>query len=161
MSEILGTLFGKIAALITVAAVTLVLYQFFGASKAAQAINDLTQLHSNIQTTYNAQQSFSSLTNTVAITGKLAPPKMINGTSLVNPWGGAVTVRVNGSDTAKFDVAQTNIPNDACAKLATNIPMMVGLTVNGAAQTLPADQGSVIASCGSGNNAMTFTFSGV
>lgn len=158
MSEILGALFKNLVALIGVAAVAMVLYNVFGTSKTSNAINDLTQLQTNVQALYSTQTSFSSLTNAVVIAGGLAPTGMNNGGTLRNPWSGAVTVNVNATDSTTFDVTEAAVPADACAKIATNTPAVVKLSINGMDKPLPIEAGSAVTSCNLAANNLTFTF---
>lgn len=160
MSEILGALFKNLAALLGVAAVGLILYAVFGSSKTTDAISDLQSLATETQGLYYGQQAFT-VTDTVAITAKLAPQRMVNAakTGLQNQWGGTVTIRANTADNSKFDITTAKVPNDGCAKMAVNTPSIVGLTVNGTVQTLPADAGAVAVRCNANdNNTLTFTF---
>lgn len=159
MSEILGALFKYLVALLGVGAVVLVLYQVFGSNKTQNAISDLTLLQTNAQSLYNGQNTFTTLTNAVAIGGKLAPAGMISGASLMNPWGGAVTVNVNAGNAAQFDVTEADVPQDACPKMITSLSSVVGLKVNGNAQVLPLDAGSAVTACNVTANSLTFTFS--
>lgn len=161
MSEILGALFKYVIQLIGVAAVVGVLYLAFGSSKNTDAISDMHSLATNTQSLYYGQQVFT-VTNAVAITAKLAPSRMINPTktALVNQWGGAITIRANATDPSKFDIQTTKVPNDGCAQMAANTPSLVGLSVNGQAQTLPVDAGAVAGVCSvSDNNTLIATFS--
>lgn len=157
MSEILGTLFKYLGQMIGVAAVGLVLWAVFGSSKTSNAISDLSQLQGNIQTLYSTQATFASVTTAVAV--KLAPTRMINGTNLVNPWSGAVTVNVNASDPLKFDVNEAGVPTDPCSKMASNTPTAVGLSINNVAQTLPIDAGVAVQACNGTTNTLIFTYS--
>lgn len=160
MSEILGALFKQLIALIGVAAVAVILYNVFSSSKTTNATNDLNQLQTNIQALYSSQTSFASLTNAVAVNGALAPTRMISGGNLVNPWTGTVTVNSNASDVTRFDVTETKVPNEACSKMATNTPSVVGLKINNATQSLPIDAGTAVSACNStDNNTLVFTFS--
>jgi hypothetical protein len=159
MSEILGALFKNLASLLGVAAAALILYAVFGSSKTGNAINDLNQLQTNTQTLYSTQSTFTSLTNAVAIGGQLAPTRMISAGNLVNPWSGAITVNVNAGDATRFDVTEAGVPNDPCSKMATNTPSIVGLKINGTAQTLPIDAGAAVNACNASPNTMIFTFS--
>jgi len=72
MSEILGTLFKYLVAILGVAAVVLILNKTFGANKVQNTIAQVTQTTANIQALYNAQNNFTSLNNAVVIAGKLA-----------------------------------------------------------------------------------------
>jgi len=158
MSEILGTLFKYMLALLGVGAVVLVLYQVLGNDKTGRATADLTQLQTQTQTMFNGQSTFTNLSNAVAIAGKLAPPGMIAGTALVNPWGGTVTTNINGANQSRFDIAETLVPADACAKMVVNTSAMVALSINGTAATLPMDASNAVTSCTATNNTITFTF---
>lgn len=157
MSEILGTLFKYLVSLLGVAAVVLILYQVFGANKTQNAISDITLLQANTQALYNAQSTFTSLTNAVAINGKLAPSGMISGANLVNPWGGAVTIAVN-ANAAQFDITEAAVPADSCAKMVVGLGSVVGLKVNSVAQVLPLDAGSAVTACNALNNTLILTF---
>lgn len=159
MSEILGTLFKYLVSLLGVAAVVLILYQVFGSNKTQNAISDLTLLQTNAQSLYNGQNTFTSLTNTVAINGKLAPSGMISGGNLLNPWGGAITANVNAGNAAQFDVTEAAVPQDACAKMVVSLNSVVALKVNGTAQVLPLDAGAAVTACNAAANTMIFTFS--
>lgn len=159
MSEILGSLLKGLLALLGVAAVVGILYLAFGNNKTQNAISDITQLQSNIQALYNGQNTFTTLTNTVAIGGKLAPSDMVAGTALTNPWGGTVTANVNAGNAAQFDLTETLVPQDSCGKIVVGLPTIVNLKVNGTAQTLPVDAGTAVAACSLANNTLIFTFS--
>lgn len=163
MSEILGTLFKYLVSLLGVAAVVLILYQVFGSNKTQNAISDITLLQTNTQALYNAQSTFTGITNTVAVSGKLAPAGMMNGTAstLLNPWGGATTIAVNGTAT-KFDITSVGVPQEACAKMAVSIGSVVTLAVNTVDVTMPVDAGNAVAKCNvatAAGNTMLFTFS--
>lgn len=164
MSEILGTLFKYLVSLLGVAAVVLVLYQVFGANKTQNAISELTLLQTNTQALYNGNGTFATLTNTVAINGKLAPSGMIGGAAgvLLNPWGGSVTIAPNATNT-RFDITEGSVPIDACAKMVAGLSSVVGLKVNGTAiATFPVDAGTGITACTTGAVAglttLIFTF---
>lgn len=158
MSEILGTLFKYLVQVLGVAAVVLILYQVFGANKTGNAISDLTQLQTQTQSLYNGQNNFTSLTNAVAISGKLAPTDMISGANLQNPWGGAVTINVNAGNAAQYDVTEAGVPTDGCSKMIGAFSSVVGLKVNGVAQALPIDAGAAVGACNAASNTLIFTF---
>lgn len=159
MSEILGTLFGKVVALLSLAAVVAILYMVFGSNKIQNTITDVTQLQAKSQAHYAGQSTFTTLTNTVAIGGKLAPASMISGTALVNPFGGVVTIAVNAGNASQFDITETGLPADACAKVIVGMGSAVALKVNTVAQTLPLDAGAAITACNTASNTIIATFS--
>lgn len=160
MSEIMGTLFKYLLSLLGVGAVVLILYQTFGSNKIQNAIADVTQLSSNAQSLYNGQATFTTLTNTTAIAGKLAPSGMIPGGAglLSNPWGGAVTIAVNATSSSQFDITEPGVPIDACSKMIAGLSNLVGLKVNGTAiTTFPVDAGTGITACTTGATAAGLT----
>jgi len=159
MSEILGTLFAKIVALLSLAAVAAVLFMVFGSNKIQNTIVDVTQLQTNAQAHYAGQSTFTTLTNAVAIAGKLAPDSMISGTALVNPFAGTVKINVNAANAARFDITETKLPADACSKVIVGLPAFVSLKVNTAPQTLPLDAGAAITACNTASNTVVATFS--
>jgi len=157
MSEILGTLFKYLAQIMGVGAILGIAYVAFGSNKSSNAITDLNQLTTSVQALYASQNSFASLTSTVAVNGKLAPQRMISGTSLVNPWNGANTIAADTNPTL-FDVTMAGVPADGCNKLATSTTP-VALTINAAAVTLPVDAGAAVTACSSAtSNTLVFTF---
>lgn len=162
MSEILGTLFKYLLSLLGVAAVVLILYQVMGSNKTQTAVSDIALLQANSQALYNGQSTFTTLTNTVAIAAKLAPSDMISGATLINPWGGAVNILVNATNSSQFDINTISVPPEACAKIAVSfgnvVALKIGAALPGAAQALPVDAGSVAAACNNPSNALTFTF---
>jgi len=150
MGEIFGTLFGKIIALLGLVVVVGVLYMAFASDKTTKATSDITLLSTNAQGLYNSQATFTTLTNTVAVSGQLAPDTMISGAStLTNPWGGAVTINVNSGNAAQFDITETLVPAGACSKILTTLSNLVALRVNGTAVTLPIDAGTATVRCNS------------
>lgn len=161
MSEILGTLFKYLVAILGVAAVVLICHRVFGANKVQNTIAQVTQTTSHIQTLYNAQNNFTSLTNAVVIAGKLAPSDMVSGTNLVNPWNGSVTFAVD-SNTAQYKMTQSGVPNEACAKLATGIPGAISVQINGGtvynSATNPVEAGAATTACSSDGDSNTLAF---
>lgn len=158
MSEILGTLFKYLVALLGVGAVVAVLYQVLGSNKTQNAIADMTQLQTNVQALYSGQPTFTSLTNAVAISGRLAPAGMISGSNLINAWSGNVTVAVNSANAARFDLTTASVPQDACAKVIGGQGSAVALSVNGTAYTPPMDAGAAVTACNQTANTIIFTY---
>lgn len=162
MSEILGTWFGKMMALVGVIGIVWILYATFGVTKVQDSISQSTQTTANIQTLYQGQNNFTSLTNAVVIAGKLAPKNMVSGVNLINPWGGSVTFAVNAANQAQFTMTHNNVPNDACAKLATGISGAISVRINNAAvrnnATNPVEAGQATTDCNSATDTNTLAF---
>lgn len=159
MSEILGTLFKYLLALLAITAVVVVLYEALGSNKTSNAVSDITTLQANINQLY-AGTNAQSLTANQDITAALAsagtaPSDMISGSGssakLIDPWGGAVTVTASppsGTTSAQAVITLASVPNSACAKIVgTLFASMVSVAINGnttAATNAPA----AIAQCG-------------
>jgi len=118
MSEILGALFKYLVALLGASAVVAVFYLTLAQNKVQNAISDLVQLQVNIETLFSGQADYASLATSTAVRAKLAPPSMISGTTLITPWGGNVTVAVDGTTTTLYTISVAGVPQEACAKIA-------------------------------------------
>lgn len=159
MSEILGALFKYILGALGIAAVGGILYLALGNSKVSQAISDQTALQSLVQGAYTTNPNgFTSLSQDVVIKGRLAPASMIIGGHLTNAWNGTPTVSVDPGNPAQFVVSHPNLPAADCAKFASSQPYSVAISINGAAQTVPLDNGSAIGACSGATNTVSFTY---
>lgn len=158
MREMLGTIIAWLLGLLAIGTLLVMFNTATSTSKTNQALSDLSSMVSSIQAIYYSHPSYSTLSPTVAINGKLAPQSMINGASLINPWGGTVGLAVNSSNSSRFDVTEPNVPSDACSKLATAIGNLESLAINGSSLALPSDPATVTTSCNNNINTMVFTF---
>lgn len=158
MRDLIGSLLSAVATLLGIAAVVAIGYNLYSANKSSNGLSDLTSMAGQIQALYSSHPSYSGLSATTVINASLAPSSMISGATLTNPWGGTVTVAVNGSNSSFFDVTEPNVPNDACAKLATGVGNLGALSINGTSVTLPADPNTVSTNCSTGANSLVFTF---
>jgi hypothetical protein len=160
MSEILGTLFKYLMALLGVAVIGGILYGALHKNKAVTEAGNVQQLATNVTSTYASQAQFTSLTT--AICANLAPPGMSPpGTgTLTNQWGQAVTCTVD-ANAAQFDVLESNVPSDGCADLVTHMKNYVSLTLNGTTYTAttPLDAGTATSDCNAAaTQDITFVF---
>lgn len=158
MSEIVGTLFKYMMVALGLGAVVTTFWSSMGMDKTSRALSGQTELSANILDVYSGQSNFTSLTNTVMINAKKVPKTMVSGTSIKNPWGGDVTLAVNGGNVGRFDITQTLVPSDACVKMATANSDIVSLTINGSSQTLPVDAGNAASACSGTTNTLVTTF---
>lgn len=161
MSELVATLLKWAAAILAVAAVFAVGYEVFGAGNAANHASDIGTLAGDIKTLYQGQPTFSSLTTAIAY--KKAPNRMKSSTvgTLVNPWGGAVTVTVDSTSSAQFDIQTVSVPDKQCADMATTPQGYVSVSVNGTTFTTASgiDAGTVSLSCGTtDSNTIKFVY---
>lgn len=159
MSEVMGAFFKYGLAILGVAAVVLYFYFSMAANKVDNAAADISTLQSNISTLYEGQSNMTSLSNSVVISAKAAPSNMIDGTNLLDPWSGSVTVQPDAT-AGMFDIIVAGVPQRACTKLATVVSSYKTVTINGSADTAPADPGTVATQCAGSNNQLQFAFSG-
>lgn len=158
MRDLIGGLFAALVTIIGIVALIALYNNVTSSNKSSQALTDLTSMVGSVQATYISHPSYTNLSSTVVINGKLAPATMISGTTLINPWGGVVTVAANAANSSFFDVTEPSVPNDACAKMATAISNLGALTIGGTSVTLPADPSVVTSSCTGNANSLVFTF---
>lgn len=169
MSEILGTLFKYLLALLAITAVVGILYQALGSNKISTAASQLTTLQANINQLYAGTTSGpSGLSNTTLISAAVVPPGMqTNATAgtITNSWGGTVAVQPDGTLTNDVDISFAGVPQQACVKLATALlPSMaqitIGSTVVTAADTKTAPTTEIATACAAGasSNTLIFTF---
>lgn len=159
MSEIIGALFKYMMVLLGIGAVVGVFWNTMAVDKTSKALSGQTELQANVIDLYSAQATFTSLTNTVLIDAKKVPDAMLSGTAIRNPWGGDVTVAVNGSNNGRFDITQTAVPSDGCVKMATSNTRLVALSINGTTQTVPVDAALAASSCAGASNTLVATIS--
>lgn len=160
MDNILGLLFSKLGMLLGLIAVMAVSYAYFQGNKTSTATSDLAQASQGVQTLYGSSQ-FSTLTDTVVVNAKLAPPDMVVGTNLVNPWNGTVTFGPNANPSL-FNVTETLVPSDGCAKVVLGMSYSE-VSVNGTAITPaspggPLDPAAVTSACSGATNTLILTF---
>ncbi len=158
MSEILGTLFKYLLALLAIVAVVVVLQEALSSNKVSEAASDVTTLQSNIAQLYGGTANLASLSNTVVIQASAAPNSMVNGNTLLDPWSGAVTVQPDGN-AGQFDIILAGVPQSACSQLATSVTSYQSVTINGTANTAPADPGTLATQCDGATNTVQFSFS--
>ncbi|MFM0265544.1 type 4 pilus major pilin [Paraburkholderia sediminicola] len=148
MDEIMGSWFKYLVRLLGVAAVVIILVAIFHKNKSSTEVSNITQLATNIANTYTGQTAFTGLTTAIAT--KLAPPNMVSGATLLNQWGGAVTVTVDANP-SQFDIVENGVPSDGCVDMANKATNYVTMTLNGTtySQANPLDAGTAVTACNS------------
>lgn len=167
MSEILGTLFKYLLALLAITAVVAVLYEALGSNNVSTAVSEITTLQANVSQLYSGSTLPSSGDITATLISAKAVPTSMGQASgstggLIGPWGSTITLAAVGNG----DVALTmnDVPQDGCNKLVPAvIGSMVSVTIgtNGTALfgSNPNLTSAVANACTSSNN-ITFTFVG-
>ena len=141
---------------------------FFQQASLSARINDsvrtVVSLQSEVRGLHQSAANFGTADITPALIASGAvPAKLVNGTTLNNEFGGTITVTGAGST---FTVAYTNVPGEACVRLApfsANGQGVAGVgiesvTIGGAAATslTPAE---AAAACGGADFGGTVSWS--
>lgn len=179
MSEILGTLFKYLLALLAITAVVAVLYEALGTNKVATAVSDLTGLQADIAQLYAGSGNTAGITGGSIAQAAAAPASMISGTgtnaTLVDPWGLTIIVAPvsitlplttapsgSSSDTTSngVSVQLQSVPTGACNKLATALlPSMSGISIgNTLITSTTSDLVTAISNDCAGSTAVQMTF---
>lgn len=116
-------LFLGIAAIVIVGAVIL----YNNSSNSARTNDALTQIQAystGIKGLHSGSSNYGTTTLVAAaINGGVAPRNAINGTALVNPWGGITTIMGQG---ASFRISMAGVPQDSCVRMVTAGLMTTG-----------------------------------
>ena len=160
MSEIIGVVLKTLMVLLGVVGVVVVANSAIQNNKNSNAVSDISLLSSNIQSAMSSG-AFTGVTVASAIAGNAgetwAPASMISGNTLVNPWGGAVTLAVNAANTSQFVVTTAGVPNGGCVAMAAGLRAQA-LSINGTAQTLPVNAATAKTTCRATGNTLALTF---
>lgn len=166
MSEILGTLFKYLLALLAITAVVAILYEALSSNKVSTAAAQITTLQANINQLYAGTSAGpSGLSNTTLTEANEIPSGMpVSGSTISNSWGGTVTIQADtgASLTGDADIIYTSVPQEACNKLSLALlPSMTQITINSADAIAAGDKTAVTAvaaACAKSSNSITFTF---
>lgn len=166
MSEILGTLFKYLLALLAITAVVAILYEALSSNKVSTAAAQITTLQANINQLYAGTSAGpSGLTTSMLTNANEIPSGMpVSSGTVNNSWGGTVVIgQDKGTNlTGDADITYTLVPQEACNKLALALlPSMTQITINSAAAIAAGDTNAVsdvTTACTSGTNTMIFTF---
>lgn len=101
-----------------IVAAGLLLAILFSGGKLSEIQQSVASIRMSTQQMYTSSLDYTGLNNDLVIKAGLAPQKLIKGGTLVNGWGGPVTV-ATGDDTGTFTITVAQVPQDACTKLAT------------------------------------------
>lgn len=146
MSEILGTLFKYLLALLAITAVVVVLYEALGSNTTSSEVAGLTQMQANIYQLYEGESgSPTALPATASglISAGVVPSSMIGTSSagaqiIKDPWGTSATI-ASATSPAVAAITFPDIPVSACAKLVTSLATAGASVAGGSASAYPSD----------------------
>jgi type II secretory pathway pseudopilin PulG len=96
------------------------------AQRTNSAVRNISAIASEVRGLYQGSISFANLEEVALIRAGAVPSSMVDGTTLVNEWGGTVSVRssieqTNGAQTWRansgFSITYENVPEAACVRL--------------------------------------------
>jgi hypothetical protein len=146
MSEILGTLFKYLMAILAVGAVVAIGLNVQKSNKDGNVAADISQLSTGVEAMYGNQATYTSLTPAIAINAHIVPQEMVSGVTLLDQWGGTDTLSVNASNATEFDIGVPLVPQGSCVKMATTMHPIT-MTINGTAYPAPLDAGTATTAC--------------
>lgn len=120
-----------------------------GNTRKNEAQTQVQAIASGIASAYQGTNNYSDLSNAVALNYKIFPSNMVSGTTVNNPWKGAVTL--SGTATT-YSISYASVPQDACASLVSTNAVGTGsgytsITVNGTALTPPVTPSAAATAC--------------
>ena len=153
MDSTLGKVLASILGLLALAGVVVAGITAFSHSKTTSAVSDVATLATRIRGDYvNNPAGYATLTNAVAIAAGDVPADMLQGSSIVNAWGSAVTIGPVAGNPKDFSIDLGAVPQAACVQLLSTDGNLMGASVGGKQLALPinaADAASVCAGAAS------------
>jgi type II secretory pathway pseudopilin PulG len=150
-----------IAAIILVGALALFSNAFDGA-RSNQLIEEVNALQTGIRKVYSGGAGYATNV-TAGMTGLVdagaVPATLtINGTTVTNEWGGAVTIAWDTNNNA-VEISFADVPQAACmTAMTTGGNWFTIATATGTAAAPPISASAAETSCVSGNNTVTWEF---
>ena len=93
----------------------------FASNRAAQATDAAQLIAAGIKSAYQLRNSYTGLNTATAIKNGLVPDYMVNGSTLSNVWGGAVTIAAATSPSNGFAIVFKGVPPEDCAKFVNAV----------------------------------------
>lgn len=135
------------------------------------AVVEIGAIQQAVRSLYGGQSTYTGLTNSILISTKALPVRMVQGTNgLRNSFSGAITVipaNSGGGTASGFSVSLAAVPQDACTKLAAQdfgrgvYSVTVGSTTRtaGSGSPPPFDPASAASACSRATNTIVWIFS--
>ena len=127
-----------------------------GSSKVSQTQQSITAMSASIHGLYNGSSSYAGLSNNTAIVGGAVPQHLIKGSSIVTPWGGAITVAPSTNNTT-FSISLADLGQKDCVAMATYEPeSWVSVSVNGTGISKDTAVSGATTNCLASGNTVAF-----
>jgi hypothetical protein len=150
-----------VAAIVVIGAVSL-LNGAFSSASTNQLAEQVNAIQAGVKKLYMGQTNgYSGINNTTLASAAVFPSTIpVNNGAAVDAWGGAVNVASSGDGSGTFTISYANVPQSVCINAVSAGGSWTGVSVNGAAATLPATPDSAQKACTSTtSNTITWTSS--
>ena len=153
-------------AILAVAGMIVLGYQAFQTAKITSAVSEFSRLSEGIKNLYMGQWNYADIDNQKLIKADVVPDTMINGTTIMSPWGKEViiTAAPNASgvaDNSAVKISYTGLTSRICTDFASELQdKMMSNEIEGiqridisAIQILAQDNKSkIVSACNSSSN---------
>ena len=139
-----------------------------GSRKTSTAISELGAIQQAVRSLYASQATYVGVGNAVLTNSDALPAKMVDGANIRHSLNGLVTVapaNTGGGENSGYSVEFTNIPIDACTKIATQDlgRGLFSIAIGGNTRAIngtppPFDPQTAGTSCSQANNTITWVF---
>ncbi len=151
MDSTLGKVLASILGLLALAGVIVAGIVGFSHAKTNAAVADVATLATRIHGDYvNNPAGYATLTNAVAIAAGDVPADMLQGSSVVNAWGSAVTIGPVAGNPKDFSINLGAVPLSACVQLLSTDGSLMGASVGGLPLAVPAAPAAAAKACSNG-----------
>lgn len=89
-----------------------------GGGNLTNTQQEIASLASGIQGLYGTETAFTGLSDSVAIQANIPPKNDVSGSSIVDPYGGTISLAPSTVVTNGFDITLSSLSNGPCTKLA-------------------------------------------
>ena len=141
---------------------------FFMTASTNQSINethtDVMSIKDAIDVSYTNVPVYSNLNNARLVNTGTVPSKLLNGSTMMNTFGGAINVSSGnyaGGSRNVMNIEFRLLPDNVCSKVATMRygKKLVRIRINGTNITLPANTTDTLSACNrEPNNIIIFSF---
>ncbi len=151
MDSTLGKVLAAILGLLALAGVAIAGYVGYSHARTNSAVADVATLATKIRGDYvNNPAGYATLSNQVAIAAGDVPADMLQGSSIINAWGSAVTIGPVAGTPKDFTINLGSVPQAACVQLLTTDGSLMGASVGGAPVAVPASPAAAAQACAGG-----------
>ena len=148
MDSTLGKILASIFGLLALAGVVVAGIVGYSNARTNSAVADVATLATKITGDYvNNPAGYATLSNQVAIAAGDVPADMLQGASIVNAWGSAVTIGPMTGNAKDFSISLGLVPQAACVQLLTTDGSLMGASVGGKQLALPMTPSTAAAAC--------------